>query len=149
MLEDLMKKAKKHPIDPKEAQAKMGILKEIHDMASGHMGDEVKGMKKVEVMSPDKAGLQAGLSKASDLVKSAPGEGENMLGEAADEAEDNAAEHEEVGGEDGGEEDLDKPSAEHMIEEQVEHESDEGDLSSDEIDELEKFLEEQKAKKKK
>lgn len=68
---ELMKKhggAKGKPMDPQVKDAKMGILKEISDMASQSMGNDVKGLKKVSVMSNDKAGLAEGLDKARDLV---------------------------------------------------------------------------------
>lgn len=73
MLKALMKKKGKEEIDPKMKDAKMKVLKEIHSMASDDMGEEIKGLKKVTVASPDQEGLEKGLDKAKELVSGAEG----------------------------------------------------------------------------
>lgn len=72
MLKELLKKkaGKENSMDPKYKDAKMGVLKDIRDMAAGDMGDEIKGLKKVSVMASDRKGLEDGLNKAEDMVKS-------------------------------------------------------------------------------
>lgn len=60
--------AKKKKIGDVEKEAKMGVMKEISDMAGAAMGDKLKGLKKVSVMSDSKEGLDAGLSKAKDML---------------------------------------------------------------------------------
>lgn len=75
----LKKKQSKGEMDPKHKEAKMGVLKEIRDMAAGDMGDEIKGMKKVTVAAPDRKGLEEGLDRAEDMVKS-PILGQEMEG---------------------------------------------------------------------
>jgi len=69
MLEELAKKKPGKGMDPKEKGVKMDILKHIAKMASDSMGDEIRGLKKVEVAAPDKEGLKAGLEKAEELVE--------------------------------------------------------------------------------
>jgi hypothetical protein len=69
MLKELMKKkGKKDDIDPTYKHAKMGVLKHISDMASGAMGEDIKGLKKVTVASSDREGLEDGLETAKKLV---------------------------------------------------------------------------------
>ena len=72
-MKDLIKelaKAKKGEgkIDPTYKSAKMGVLKDIHKMASDELGEDLKGMKKVTVAASDKEGLEEGLEKAKDIV---------------------------------------------------------------------------------
>jgi rRNA maturation endonuclease Nob1 len=55
-------------MDPMEKNAKLGVLKEIKDMASKKMGEDVAGLKKVTVAAPDEKSLEEGLDKAKDLV---------------------------------------------------------------------------------
>ena len=61
--------AKKKKIGNNEKEAKMGVMKEISDMAGAAMGDKLKGLKKVSVMSDSKEGLEKGLDKAKDMVE--------------------------------------------------------------------------------
>lgn len=87
MLKALMKKKGKEEIDPKLKDAKMKVLKEIHSMASDDMGEDIKGLKKVTVASPDQEGLEKGLEKAKEMV-AGPGEvseGEEKPSEEIDE----------------------------------------------------------------
>lgn len=64
-----MKKNKKE--DKKSSakiKGKMSALKGLHKMASDMMGGDLKGLKKVTVMSKNKKGLKAGLEKAEELL---------------------------------------------------------------------------------
>lgn len=61
--------------EPKKKEARMGILKDIRDMAMGSMGDEIKGLKKVSVMAEDKKGLEKGLETAKEVVDGSEEEG--------------------------------------------------------------------------
>lgn len=69
MLKKLMEKKQGGKMDPEYKSAKMGVLKELHKTMGGMMGDDVKGLKKVTVAAPDKAGLKLGLSKAEEVVE--------------------------------------------------------------------------------
>lgn len=69
MLKALMKKKKSGPeMSEHEKNAKMGVLHQIHKMATDAMGDDIKGMKKVTVASNDDQGLQEGLANAKQLL---------------------------------------------------------------------------------
>lgn len=72
MLEEMLAMGKKKggKMLPAEKEAKMSVLKEISDLASGAMADDVKGLKKVTVAAPDQAGLEEGLEKAQEMVGS-------------------------------------------------------------------------------
>lgn len=78
----LMKKKKGSEMSDMEKNAKMGVLGELRDMASGAMGDKLHNLKKVSVMSDSKEGLEKGLEKAQDIVDQAP------LHEGSEEAEE-------------------------------------------------------------
>ena len=56
-----------------ELEAKMEVLRQLHEMASellaGEMDGPMPGMEKVEVMAPDEEGLEEGLEKAQELMK--------------------------------------------------------------------------------
>lgn len=108
MSELLKKKSSGPAMDPKEKSAKMGVLKDIRDMAMGSMGDEIKGMKKVSVAAPDQAGLEEGLDTAKGIVGG---------------TEDNGSLHE-------------HPKASNFLTQQIDHEAEEGDLSAEDIDAL-------------
>src|SRR5271168_2067344 len=58
--------------DAMKSSAKLKVLKHLKDMASGMMGDDVKGgmegLKKVTVAAPDTQGLKHGLDKAKEVV---------------------------------------------------------------------------------
>lgn len=51
-----------------EKEAKMKAVSGLKDMAEDEMGDSVKSLKKVSVMSDSKKGLKAGLKKAEDMI---------------------------------------------------------------------------------
>lgn len=55
-------------IDKAEQEAMMGVLKDIHKMASDDMGHDIHGLKKVSVASNSKEGLSAGLDKAKNML---------------------------------------------------------------------------------
>lgn len=59
---------KKRDLSPNEKHAKLGVLKELHDMASADMGDKLDGLKKVSVMSDSPEGLQHGLEQAKHIL---------------------------------------------------------------------------------
>lgn len=59
---------KKKPLSENEKKAKMAALKGAHGMASDELKGQLKGLKKVEVMSNNKQGLQHGLKKAEELI---------------------------------------------------------------------------------
>lgn len=69
MLSKLMEKKGKSTLDPEYKRSKMNVLKTLHGEMGSMLGDEVKGLKKVTVASPDKAGLKLGLEKAGELVE--------------------------------------------------------------------------------
>lgn len=68
LMSALMKHKKRGKMDDHEAHAKMGVLKDIHDMAANDLGHDIKGIKKVSVMSTDDAGMQEGLKKAQEFM---------------------------------------------------------------------------------
>lgn len=63
-------KKKGRPLGEHEMEAKMKVIKAMRDMAAGHMGEKLKGLKKVTVASNDKEGLEAGLEKAKAMIGS-------------------------------------------------------------------------------
>ncbi len=72
-LEALMKKKQgESELSPMHKEAKMGVLKDLHEMASklmkGNLDGHLEGMKKVTVASPDKEGLALGLEKAKEMM---------------------------------------------------------------------------------
>lgn len=152
MLKDLLKKKKAEQdgeIDPTYKKAKMGVLKQIHDMASKDLGEGIKGVKKVEVAAPDTQSLKSGLDTAKALLGKKDDEDEegSPEEEAKESPEEEAAE--EASGEDDDADDSDeegKPSAEKIIEDEIDHEADEHELSPEEIDELIQVLQAKKAK---
>lgn len=126
MINKLIQKKGK-PMDPNYKAAKMSMLNSLKDEMSGMMKDDLsnaKGMKKVEVAGSDPTALKAGLDKAKEMVVGADG--------SLDE---------------GKEEEMsqDKPEdAASLIEELVDHEMSEGDLTPDKIDELIQMLQSKK-----
>jgi hypothetical protein len=64
-------RGKKRPdqLEDAEKNAMMGVLKDIHGMASDDMGHDIKGMKKVSVASNSTNGLKAGLDKAKGMIQ--------------------------------------------------------------------------------
>jgi rRNA maturation endonuclease Nob1 len=71
MLKKLMEEKGQSEMDPAAKKAKESVLKEISDMAGKSMGEDVKGLKKVSVMSDSPEGLKAGLEKAEEVVEEA------------------------------------------------------------------------------
>lgn len=55
-----------------DIQAKMDVLKELHDMCKAKLGEKVKGgldsMKSVTVSAPDEESLEEGLELAQELT---------------------------------------------------------------------------------
>jgi hypothetical protein len=72
LMKEILKKKKSEDMDPMYKDAKMGILKEIRDLAAKDMGEDLKGLKKVTVAAPDQEGLKAGLNKAEELIEGEP-----------------------------------------------------------------------------
>lgn len=70
----LMKKKGEKKLSDNEKEAKLSVAKEMRDMASGMMGEKLKGLKKVTVASDSKEGIEEGLEKAKDMVEEMPGE---------------------------------------------------------------------------
>lgn len=69
--------------DNSHAEAKMQVLNELRDMAMEMMGEKVKGklpgqMHGVEVMAPDKEGLEKGLDLAKAVLPEESPEEESM-----------------------------------------------------------------------
>lgn len=130
MFDKLMKKKGK-PMDENYKAAKMSTLSSLRDEMSGMMKDDLanaKGMKKVEVAGSDPTALKAGLEKAKDMVGGAD-DGESSMDKGKEE----------------GMEGADKPDdAATLIEELVDHEMSEGDLTPDKIDELIQMLQSKK-----
>lgn len=83
MLEKLMEKKGKASLDPEYKSAKMDVLKALHGEMGKMMGDDVRGLKKVTVASPDSEGLEQGLEKAKEMLEG----GEELDEEMEDEAE--------------------------------------------------------------
>lgn len=130
MFDKLMKKKGK-PMDENYKAAKMSTLSSLRDEMSGMMKDDLanaKGMKKVEVAGSDPTALKAGLEKAKAMVGGTD-DGESSMDEGKEE----------------GMEGADKPDdAASLIEELVDHEMSEGDLTPDKIDELIQMLQSKK-----
>ena len=91
LMKHLQKKGKK--LDPMEQEAKMGVIKSLSEQAGGMMGDKVKGLKKVSIMSDSEHGLEKGLDKAKQMVHSKLDEDHpDGLGDKAEEAEEELGE---------------------------------------------------------
>jgi len=55
-----------------ELESKMEVLKQLHQMMSDILGndlDDMDEMEKVEIMAPDQEGLEEGLDMAQDFMK--------------------------------------------------------------------------------
>ncbi len=70
----------KKKLSPLEQKAKMGVVKDLRDLAAKHMSDKLEGLKKVTVASDSEEGLKHGLDKAKEIVSSP--EMEHMRSEA-------------------------------------------------------------------
>jgi hypothetical protein len=104
------------------AHAKMQVLHELRNMAMGMMGDRLKGkmpdeMHGVEVMAPDKEGLEHGLDMAKKVLPSAEaqmsGHGQPDDSHALEADADDGPSHMETPGEDG--DDMDDDELDSMI----------------------------------
>lgn len=80
--------SKKDKLSDSEKNAKMSVVKDMHDLASGMMHDKLKGLQKVTVASDDPEGLKAGLEHAHDIVD----------------------QHEHMDGDEGNSEDMEEPA---------------------------------------
>lgn len=78
----MRKKKDQDEMDPMEKHAMMGVLKDIHGMASNDMGHDIKGLKKISVMSDSDAGMKEGLKKAGEIE--AHKQGHSMSDDDAD-----------------------------------------------------------------
>ena len=106
-MKDMKEKfGKKKGLSDVEKEAKMGVVKDLRDMAHSAMSDRLKGLKKVTVASDSQPGLEHGLDKAKELLHGQSGdmldaseseEGESPMHEAAESAEMEASEHAEGG----------------------------------------------------
>jgi hypothetical protein len=63
---------KKEKMGDAEKEAKMSVIKEMRNMASGIMGDNLKNLKKVTIASDSKEGLEEGLDKAKEVIEKQP-----------------------------------------------------------------------------
>lgn len=106
-------------LNPIDKDAKMGVLKDLHKMASDSMADKLHGLKKVTVAAPDEEGLKHGLDKAQEIVSDMPG----ML----EEAEDG---HPEEELEESSEHELSESPEEESAEHQEDGELDEADIDA-------------------
>ena len=70
MLHEKLKKmmAEKKSMPANEKEAKMNVVKHLHDMASSAMKDKMGAVHKVSVASNSPEGLKAGLDTAKDAV---------------------------------------------------------------------------------
>jgi hypothetical protein len=69
MLKKLLEEKGQSEMDPSAKKAKESVLQEISDMAGKSLGEDVKGLKKVSIMSDSPEGLKAGLEKAEEMVE--------------------------------------------------------------------------------
>lgn len=77
----MLGKKKERKMDDLEKEAKMGVVKEMRDMASSAMGEKLKGLKKVTVASDSEKGLGFGLEKAKEMLQNKSEEGEEYAEE--------------------------------------------------------------------
>lgn len=63
---EMMKKGRE--MSPMEKKAKMGIMKDIQEMASKSMGGKLDGLKKVTVAGSSPEAVEEGLDKAKEIV---------------------------------------------------------------------------------
>jgi hypothetical protein len=146
MLEKLRALKKDHePMDPMHKEAKMQVIKHLHDFLADQMKDKLHGLKKVTVASDSKEGLASGLDKAQEmLVGHAPVE--HDLAEPKDE------EAEQLEQPEHDLKDYDGEDSEHEAEESPEeeaHESPAEELAEPHVKADFDHEDKQKAKKKK
>lgn len=162
-LADAASKKGAKPDDDKEKEAKMAVLKHIHKMASDSMGGDIQNelkQNKAVVTADSRAGLEKGLNKAASLVGQEGGPLDSNEFDGATEKGDADTKDDDGDMEDDGEDEEDdgasplqssegeahpgQPPAEHMIQNQIDHESSEGDLSEEDIEALMADLQKQK-----
>lgn len=101
------KKAEGKTLSPIAKDAKMGVLKDLHKMASDSMANKLNNFKKVTVAAPDQEGLEHGLDKAKQIVGDMPG--------MVDDAESGDDRHEALfGGGSGEHPSMDADEGDHM-----------------------------------
>lgn len=119
---DKLSKAQPEDGEMDHAHAKMQVLQELRDMAMGMMHDRLKDkmpheMHGVEVMAPDKEGLEHGLDMAKKVLPDAEhqlsGHGQPDDSHAMEADADDAPGHLENPGED--EDDMDDDELDSMI----------------------------------
>lgn len=143
-MKEILKKRKPDAnMDPIKKKAKMGVLKEISDMAGGAMSDDLKGLKKVTVAAPDKAGLSMGLKKAEDMLQD---NGDHNTKAAAEDAEEEVENHD-FSGDQGGKGDADKATATGGPADELKDSVESCDMSPQDIEDLMKILESKKKEK--
>ena len=116
-----------------EKDAKSHVLSSIRDLASGAMSDKLHGLKKVSVAAPDKAGLAKGLDLAKNLVGHNDG---GVVGDSTAEELEDKAEGDEMGyhsNSDHVEGSDEEEAGESPLEEAMEDEHGDSDMSEDEI----------------
>ena len=118
------KKSSKDSMSENEKNAKMGVVKDMQDMAKKAMSDSLPGMKKVTVAADSAPDLKEGLEKAKEIVGQMPEEND-MEEEGSDEEE----------------------SSEGSSEELTEIASDIDHLDMSDLDKLSKIIEEKKKQK--
>lgn len=133
-LKSLMEQKKGKEIPEDYKNAKMSMLQALRDEMSKMMGEDMKNgaaMKQVSVAAPDKDSLAAGLDQAKDLV--AKGQADDMDSDKEEDPTADDASEEEDGGK--------------VIEDMIQHEGKEGELSDEEIDSLMALLQKMKMSK--
>lgn len=116
------------PMKGPKMAAKAAMAKELSDLLGSDLADEVKGVKKVTVASDSEEGLEEGLEKAQEVLKS------KSMKDESDEMEDESEEMED--------------ESEEESEEDESEESEEMADVEDEIAKLEKQIAQLKKKKK-
>lgn len=146
-----MAKDKMKPDDEmqKHASAKMSVLNELRNMAMGMMGDKMKSelpheMHGVEVMAPDRKGLEKGLDLAKEVTSTSGLPNKEHNGSPMDSAAEDVAEQTEHGRSEP-EGDEGEPDQEMLNPHRSSETEDmDDDMSHEEIDQM---IEELKAKK--
>jgi len=81
-MKEMMAKKKGKEMSDAEKKAKLGVLGHMKKMAEDAMTDNLHGMKKVSVASDSKEGLEEGLEKAKEIISSK--EQDEMVEDAED-----------------------------------------------------------------
>jgi chromosome segregation ATPase len=119
----LLKKQKeqmKHPADKEKLKAKANVMKDLSDLLSKDMGEDMASMKKVTVASDSKEGLEKGLEKAKHIIEKKPEMDESSEEEKKDLEESlESPEEEEKELEEGSEDSEDVDSEIKKLEEKI------------------------------